>query len=363
MWSADEGAGRGGMDWGESVAVKLEDVSLAFDAAAALRGVSLEAEPGELMALLGPSGSGKTTLLRVVAGLLTPDTGRVWFGDEDASRLTVQQRNVGMVFQHYALFRHMTVYDNIAFGLRVRRRRGGTSLSRAEVDARVRALIELVQLGGLERRYPAQLSGGQRQRVGLARALAIKPRVLLLDEPFGALDAKVRRELRRGLRELHDRTGHTTLFVTHDQEEALELADRVAVMREGRVEQVGDPDEVLERPASRFVFEFIGESNLLPVEVRGGALEWEGRALALPRVDRGDGPALLAFRPHDVELAPGAEGAIEGVVVASRRVGANQRLELEAGRGRARLDVDVPHDAATRGRVAVLPRAWHLFDG
>ncbi len=360
MSSADDGAGRGGMDWGESVAVRLEDVSLAFDAAAALRGVSLEAEAGELVALLGPSGSGKTTLLRVVAGLLTPDSGRVWFGDEDASRLTVQQRNVGMVFQHYALFRHMTVYDNIAFGLRVRR--GVMRLSRDEIDARVRALIELVQLGGLERRYPAQLSGGQRQRVGLARALAIKPRVLLLDEPFGALDAKVRRELRRGLRELHDRTGHTTLFVTHDQEEALELADRVAVMREGRVEQVGEPDEVLERPASRFVFEFIGESNLLPVEVRGGAVEWEGRALALPRVDRADGPALLAFRPHDVDPAPGVEGAIEGVVVASRRVGPWQRLELEAGRGRARLEVDVPHERAAAGRVAVLPREWHLYE-
>ena len=355
-------ADRGGLDWGESVAVRLEDVSLAFGVAAALRGVSLEAEPGELVALLGPSGSGKTTLLRVVAGLLTPDSGRVWFGAEDASRLTVQQRNVGMVFQHYALFRHMTVYDNIAFGLRVRRRRGGRTLSRGEVDARVRALIELVQLEGLERRYPAQLSGGQRQRVGLARALAIKPRVLLLDEPFGALDAKVRRELRRGLRELHDRTGHTTLFVTHDQEEALELADRVAVMRDGQVEQVGKPGEVFDRPASRFVFEFIGESNLLPVAVRGGVVEWEGRELALPRVDRPDGPALLAFRPQDVDLAPEPARAVEGVVAASRRVGAWRRLELEVGRGRTRLDVEVAGDAAPSGQVAVLPRAFHLYD-
>jgi len=362
MWSADDGAGRGGLDWGESVAVRLEDVSIAFGVAAALRGVSVEAEPGELLALLGPSGSGKTTLLRIVAGLLTPDSGRVWFGEEDASRLSVQQRNVGMVFQHYALFRHMTVYDNIAFGLRVRRRRGGRALSRAEVDARVRALIELVQLQGLERRYPAQLSGGQRQRVGLARALAIRPRVLLLDEPFGALDAKVRRDLRRGLRELHDRTGHTTLFVTHDQEEALELADRVAVMRDGRIEQVGTPDEVLDRPASRFVFEFIGESNLLPVEVRGGVVEWEGRALALPRAERRDGTALLAFRPHDVDLAAAPEAAIDGVVVASRRAGAWRRLELEVGRGRARLDAYVPQEVAPTGRVAVLPRAWHLFD-
>jgi sulfate transport system ATP-binding protein len=360
MRPADDGAGRGGLDWGESVAVRLEDVSLAFGVAAALRGVSLQVEPGELLALLGPSGSGKTTLLRVVAGLLTPDSGSVWFGDEDASQLSVQQRNVGMVFQHYALFRHMSVYDNIAFGLRVRRRRGGARLSREEVDARVRALIELVQLQGMERRYPAQLSGGQRQRVGLARALAIKPRVLLLDEPFGALDAKVRRDLRRGLRELHDRTGHTTLFVTHDQEEALELADRVAVMRDGRVEQVGTPAEVLDRPASRFVFEFVGESNLLPVAVRGGVVEWQGRALSLPRVDRPEGPAVLAFRPHDVEVVPAGDGAVEGTVVAARRAGAGQRLELAVPGGR--LDVDVPADAPTAGGLAVLPRVWHLYD-
>ena len=209
-----------------------------FQDTPALHGVSLDVGAGELLALLGPSGSGKTTLLRILAGLDEPTSGRVLFGGEDAIGLDMRQRNVGFVFQHYALFRHMKVFDNVAFGLKVRP--GARRPSKAEIRRRVLHLLDLVQLSGLENRYPGQLSGGQRQRVALARALAIEPRVLLLDEPFGALDAKVRRELRRWLREIHDRTGHTTVFVTHDQEEAMELADRVVVMSQGRIEQIGN---------------------------------------------------------------------------------------------------------------------------
>jgi sulfate transport system ATP-binding protein len=238
-----------------SVSVTIETVEKGFGRYPALRGVSLDIAEGELVALLGPSGSGKTTLLRIVAGLEAADRGRVMFGDLDATRLSLRERRIGFVFQHYALFRHMTVLDNVAFGLRARPRRERP----AEADIRRRSLelLDLVQLGGLEGRYPAQLSGGQRQRVALARALAIEPRVLLLDEPFGALDAKVRKDLRRWLRGLHDRTGHTTLFVTHDQDEALELADRVAILNQGRIEQVGTPHEVVQNPATPFIRDFV----------------------------------------------------------------------------------------------------------
>ena len=223
--------------------VSVQNVVRTFGATPALHGVSLDVAAGELIALLGPSGSGKTTLLRILAGLDIPTSGRVLFNREDALKLTVQERKVGLVFQNYALFRHMTVAQNIGFGLRVRPR--SRRPRRKEIRSRTLELLDFVQLAGLEKRYPSQLSGGQRQRVAFARALAIEPRLLLLDEPFGALDAKVRRELRRWLREIHDRTGHTTFFVTHDQEEALELADRIVVMSEGKIEQIGTPDESL----------------------------------------------------------------------------------------------------------------------
>src|SRR5215468_10741195 len=250
------------------VDVSVENVVRLFGMTPALHGVSLDIAAGELVALLGPSGSGKTTLLRILAGLDLPTNGRVTFAGEDALSLTVQERHIGFVFQNYALFRNMTVFDNIAFGLTVRSfwRRPRKSAIRK----RVMELLDLVQLSGLENRYPSQLSGGQRQRVALARALAIEPRMLLLDEPFGALDAKVRRELRRWLRDIHDRTGHTTVFVTHDQEEAIELADRIVVLNRGQIEQVGTPDEIYDRPATPFVASFIGETNALPVTVESG---------------------------------------------------------------------------------------------
>ncbi len=235
--------------------ISIHNLCKSFGDVAAIDAVSLDIASGELLALLGPSGSGKTTLLRAIAGLEPIDHGRILFGDIDATRLSVQERRVGFVFQHYALFKHMSVLDNITFGLRVRKRRDRPA--RAEIGRRGTELLDLVQLSGLEARYPNQLSGGQRQRVALARALAIEPRVLLLDEPFGALDAKVRKELRVWLRQLHDETGYTTIFVTHDQEEALELADRVVVMNAGRIEQVDTPEAIQQRPATPFVAEFV----------------------------------------------------------------------------------------------------------
>jgi len=234
--------------------ISLLGVRKAFGGEAVLRNISLTIAAGELVALLGPSGSGKTTLLRIIAGLESAE-GLVRFGSEDASRLSVQERRVGFVFQSYALFRHMTVSDNVAYGLTVRPRRARPS--RRDIAERVRRLLDLVQLSDLGRRYPAQLSGGQRQRVALARALAIEPKVLLLDEPFGALDAKVRKELRQWLRDIHDRTGLTTIFVTHDQAEAMELADRVAILNRGAIEQIGPPRELAEAPATPFVKSFL----------------------------------------------------------------------------------------------------------
>ena len=238
-----------------TVPVRIEKLEKSFGRYPALKGVSLEVASGELVALLGPSGSGKTTLLRAVAGLESADAGQVFFGDVDATALSLQERRIGFVFQHYALFRHMKVFDNIAFGLRARPRTSRPS--EAVIRQKVMELLKLVQLDGLESRYPAQLSGGQRQRVALARALAIEPRVLLLDEPFGALDARVRKDLRKWLKELHQRTGHTTLFVTHDQDEAFELADRIAILDQGRIVQVGTAEEIIARPASPFVDSFI----------------------------------------------------------------------------------------------------------
>lgn len=235
--------------------IEIEELAKEFGPTTALRPVSLSIPSGALVSLLGPSGSGKTTLLRILGGLEFPTSGRVRFNDQDATGLSVQERRAGFVFQHYALFKHMTVHENIAYGLRARPRK--TRPTGPEIDRRVNKLLELIQLPDIGRRYPAQLSGGQRQRVALARALAIEPRMLLLDEPFGALDARVRKELRTGLREIHDQTGLTTVFVTHDQEEAMELADLVVVMSMGRIEQIGTPHEIRARPATRFVAEFV----------------------------------------------------------------------------------------------------------
>jgi sulfate transport system ATP-binding protein len=341
--------------------LSIRNVRKEFDRFPALDDVSLDIRSGELIALLGPSGSGKTTLLRLIAGLEFLTSGTILFGDDDASRKTVQERNVGFVFQHYALFRHMTVADNIGFGLKVRP--AASRPSNAEIRRRALELLDLVQLSGLANRYPNQLSGGQRQRVALARALAIEPRVLLLDEPFGALDAQVRRELRRWLREIHDATGHTTVFVTHDQEEALELVDRVVVMSQGRIEQVGTADEVYDHPVSPFVYGFIGDSSALPVRAEHGQLWLADRSLGFAGSDLADGPATLYFRPHDVELTDGCGGCIAGVVVASRRVAGTRRVELEVGGDRHRVEIELPagHAAAQGSRIAFRPKQWKAF--
>ncbi|BCH31726.1 sulfate/thiosulfate import ATP-binding protein CysA [Mesorhizobium sp. L-8-10] len=340
--------------------VRVVNVRKEFDRFPALHDVSLDIRSGELIALLGPSGSGKTTLLRLIAGLERPTSGAVFFGEEDASRKTVQERNVGFVFQHYALFRHMTVAENIGFGLKVRKHGRPTD---AAIRRRALELLDLVQLSGLARRYPAQLSGGQRQRVALARALAIEPRVLLLDEPFGALDAQVRRDLRRWLRDLHDRTGHTTVFVTHDQEEALELADRVVVMSQGAIEQVGTADDVYDTPNSPFVYSFIGDSSLLPVRLEGGDVWIADRPIGLPATGSPDGEALLCFRPHDIELVEGCSGCIAGTVATSHRFAATRRVELEVGGERRKVEIELPvdHPVAQKSRIAFRPRKWKLF--
>jgi len=341
--------------------VTISNIRKEFDRFPALNDVSLKIASGELIALLGPSGSGKTTLLRLIAGLDFPTGGKIFFGEEDASHRSVQERNVGFVFQHYALFRHMTVAENISFGLKVRP--SSARPPKAEIRRRVLELLDMVQLGGLEKRYPHQLSGGQRQRVALARAMAIEPHILLLDEPFGALDAKVRKELRRWLREFHDRTGHTTVFVTHDQEEALELADRVVVMSQGRIEQVGSADDVYDRPGSPFVFSFIGESSQLPIEVKGGTVLFQGQPIGISETEEGAGE--LFFRPEDVVLVD-APDALFGKVTACRRLAGTRIAEIDiANDGHApyHVEVEVPLHAPVelRSELRFRPTRWKIF--
>ena len=346
--------------WDKPIDVKVEHVVRRFRDTYAIKDVSLDIRAGELLALLGPSGSGKTTLLRILAGLDQPTSGRVTFDGEDTLHLPVQARNVGLVFQNYALFRHMTVLGNVAFGLKVRPRNQRPSA--AEIRKRALELIELVQLKGLEKRYPAQLSGGQRQRVAFARALAIEPRLLLLDEPFGALDAQVRKELRRWLLEIHKETGHTTVFVTHDQEEALELADRVVVMRDGQIEQIGTPDEIYDEPVSPFMFSFIGELSTLPVRVDQGKLWLDQHPLDLPPGNVPNGPARLFLRPHDVDLVSDTRGAIPGIISFLRRQAGSRRLDLQVNGHGDRIEIEVPADFNhVSGEVAVMPRRFRVY--
>jgi sulfate transport system ATP-binding protein len=287
------------------MSIAIRNVCKEFGNFKALNDVSLDIESGELVALLGPSGCGKTTLLRIIAGLETADRGNILFSGEDTTDVHVRDRNVGFVFQHYALFRHMTVFDNVAFGLRMKPR--ASRPSDAVIKQKVHELLGLVQLDWLADRYPAQLSGGQRQRIALARALAVEPKVLLLDEPFGALDAKVRKELRRWLRRLHDDLHVTSIFVTHDQEEALEVADRVVLMNSGRVEQIGSPQQVWEHPASPFVYGFLGDVNLFHGRAHEGEMligeHHEGLRLASPEHrDTQDAKAFAYVRPHDLDV-------------------------------------------------------------
>jgi sulfate transport system ATP-binding protein len=315
------------------MSIRVTNAVKSFGSFRALDHVDLQVGSGELVALLGPSGSGKTTLLRIIAGLeqADPESGPILFHDEDVASEPVRRRRVGFVFQHYALFRHMNVFENIAFGPRVRPRRERPSA--AEIRRQVHELLELVQLTGLASRYPHQLSGGQRQRVALARALAVQPRVLLLDEPFGALDAKVRVELRRWLRRLHDDLHVTSVFVTHDQDEALEVADRVVVMNRGRIEQEGHPDEVFHRPQTEFVMNFLGSVNRFQGRAIGGRVAFAGAQL--PAAADVHGTVRVFVRPHDLELGRRAPspGAIPGRVTRVHSAGSTVRVDLLADSG------------------------------
>lgn len=298
--------------------MKVTNLSKKFGNFTALDNVSLSFPQGELTALLGPSGCGKTTLLRIIAGLEFADSGEVWLDGKDASQQHVRERQVGFVFQHYALFKHMSIFENVAFGLRVKPRH--LRPNEAEIRKRVMDLLELVQLDWLADRYPAQLSGGQRQRIALARALAVEPKVLLLDEPFGALDAKVRKELRRWLRRLHDELHVTSIFVTHDQEEALEVADQIVVMNRGKLEQIGTPEQVYQEPASAFVYDFLGQSNVFHGRLHQGQLVSDGFVLAAPEHrDVRDSQGIAYLRPHEVELLDLHAGG-EGIAVQLRRI-------------------------------------------
>jgi len=322
--------------------VSVRNIHKQFGNFTALDGVDLDIESGELIALLGPSGSGKTTLLRVIAGLEFPDYGQVLFADEDMAARAVSERRIGFVFQHYALFKHMSVLDNIAFGLRVRKRRDRPSPS--QIRTRAHELLDLVQLSGLESRFPSQLSGGQRQRVALARALAIEPRVLLLDEPFGALDAKVRKDLRQWLRELHRKTGYTTIFVTHDQEEALELADRVVIMNRGAIEQIGTVDEVYERPASPYVFNFLGDTNLIPAELHGRKLYVDGKEIGgLSDGIQPNGAVDVYVRPGDLRVCEAPSPGLDVQVEAVQRTGPVVRAQVRLADTGQSLTVELPH--------------------
>jgi len=340
--------------------IRIEHLEKKFGAFAALDEINLDIREGELLALLGPSGSGKTTLLRVIAGLEHADRGRVLFGGEDASQLSVQDRRVGFVFQHYALFRHLTVADNIAFGLKVRR--GRDRWPAAKIASRVEELLSLVQLQGLGGRYPSQLSGGQRQRVALARALAIEPRVLLLDEPFGALDAQVRRDLRGWLRQLHEQTGLTTVFVTHDQEEALELADRVAILNGGRIEQLATPADAYDLPATPFVYSFVGAVNRLRGRRNGDRIEVAGLALPAAAGGPGEGELDLYVRPEDLRVG---EGGWEATVVGSQRSGPRVRLRAQLHGADEEVELELPVEAAAAhppgSRVGLLPARYGAF--
>ena len=318
------------------MSIAIRNVSKDFGTFKALKDVSLDIESGELVALLGPSGCGKTTLLRIIAGLETADQGNILFSGEDTTDVHVRERNVGFVFQHYALFRHMTVFDNVAFGLRMKPR--ATRPSEAIIQQKVHELLGLVQLDWLADRFPAQLSGGQRQRIALARALAVEPKVLLLDEPFGALDAKVRKELRRWLRRLHDDLHVTSIFVTHDQEEALEVADRVVLMNSGNIEQIGSPQDVWDHPASPFVYGFLGDVNLFNGRAHQGEMQigaaHSGVRLAIPEhAEAQDAKAFAYVRPHDLDVqryqvGTDQSGGIPAKLVRAIVVGPIARLEL-----------------------------------
>ncbi|HJU11263.1 MAG TPA: sulfate/molybdate ABC transporter ATP-binding protein [Candidatus Binataceae bacterium] len=353
------------------MSIQLRGIYKKFDDFTALDGVTLDIKEGELLALLGPSGSGKTTLLRIIAGLEFPDSGSVRLRGEEATGQAPQERGVGLVFQHYALFRHMTVFENVAFGLRVRPRQRRPS--EHQIQTRVRELLELVQLEWTSNRYPSQLSGGQRQRIALARALAVEPHVLLLDEPFGALDAKLRAELRQWLRKLHQHLRLTGVFVTHDQEEALEVASRVAVMNKGKIEQIGTPEQVYHQPSTPFVSGFLGTVNLFHGRVHDDQVYLNDHNVRIPLTEgshasRDSQSALVYVRPHMLELedAPSGNRSFAAIVRHINAAGPRARIELTSVSGEPVL-VELEHERVRSlgiqpgGTVYVRPRDHQLF--
>jgi sulfate transport system ATP-binding protein len=346
------------------VAIEVKNIVKKFGAFAALDGVDLKVANGELLALLGPSGSGKTTLLRIIAGLENADAGVILHHDEDVTERSPKERNVGFVFQHYALFRHMTVFENVAFGMRVRRRPS------AEVKERVKELLHLVRLESLENRYPSQLSGGQRQRVALARALAVQPRVLLLDEPFGALDAKVRQELRQWLRRLHEEIHLTTLFVTHDQEEAFEVADRVVVMNRGRVEQEGTPQQVFDHPANPFVMDFLGNVNVFHGRAQDGKVLLGGMEVEYPQYPHAESRNVVGYiRPHELDInrTPDDKLGLPAKVLQINPAGSVAKVRVVSDEFGLALNVDLTLERyselglQTGETVYVVPRRVRVF--
>jgi sulfate transport system ATP-binding protein len=350
------------------MSIEVRNICKQFGNFTAVDDVSLQVGAGELVALLGPSGSGKTTLLRMIAGLEFPDSGTILLNEEDATKQDAAHRRVGFVFQHYALFRHMTIFDNVAFGLRVRSRK--LRLSKAEIRDKVSQLLSLVQLERLADHYPNQLSGGQRQRVALARALAVEPKLLLLDEPFGALDAKVRKELRRWLRRLHDEIHIASVFVTHDQEEALEVADRIAVMNQGRLEQVGTPQEVYDNPASAFVYNFLGNVNLFHGRIADGRAQIGALEMDLPESASGeDGPALGYARPYEMHISRDSQdpSAIRANVRHVYGVGPVVKIELQDIETGTLLEAELGRQqfselALKRGEIVfVTPKKLRVF--
>jgi sulfate transport system ATP-binding protein len=337
------------------MSIQVRNLNKRFGATVVCDDLNLDIGDGELVALLGPSGSGKTTLLRIIAGLEVPDSGSVLFHGRDATGADVREREVGFVFQHYALFGHMTIFENVAFGLRVKPR--DVRPDEATIRAKVTELLTLVQLDWIADRYPHQLSGGQRQRIALARALAVEPKMLLLDEPFGALDARVRKELRRWLRRLHDEVHVTSVFVTHDQEEAMEVADRIVVMNKGRIEQDGPPDEVYDRPATPFVLQFLGDVNVFHGRLDHAA---------------GKEGEISFVRPHELDVVPApAPGSVEATLVQALTVGPNTRLELRRSADQSYVDVEMAREdwlalrdrlgLATGSTVHLLPRKVTRF--
>jgi len=351
------------------MSIEVRNISKRFGEFEALKDVSLKVGPGELVALLGPSGSGKTTLLRIIAGLEFADNGMILLNGAKATTQTAAQRRVGFVFQHYALFRHMTVFENVAFGLRVKPRR--LRPPRQEIQDKVVSLLRLVQLEYHSNHLPSQLSGGQRQRIALARALAVEPQVLLLDEPFGALDAKVRKELRKWLRRLHDEIHIASVFVTHDQEEAMDVADRVALMNEGHIEQIGTPEEVYDNPANPFVFNFLGNVNLFHGRVSSGRIRVGGMEVEATQYGRSSRATAVGYaRPHDMEIereAPQGEGAIGVTILHIHAVGPTVRLQLRRSDTGETLEAEINKDRSRQlglkvGEPAyVRPRHMRIF--